>query len=75
MKNLVGQGNAQQDSLTLDESNGAFSNEVTVKIIGQAVKSDILSEMSLKFRTVPSKIKSKQLDRLKAKLNKRSGRP
>ncbi len=76
MSNLVCQRNVPQDAVTLGESNGAFSNEVTVKITGQELKTGILSEENLdKFRIVPSKIQSKQLAKLRAKLNKRSGRP
>lgn len=76
MTNLICQRNVPQDAVALGESNGAFSNEVTVKITGQELKSGILSEANLdKVYIVPSKIQSKQLAKLRAKLNKRSGRP
>lgn len=56
-------------------SDGKSSNSVTCNLTADELRSGILTEANAdKVRIVPSRLQQKQLDRIKQKLNKRSGK-
>lgn len=57
-------------------SDGKSSNSVTCNLTADELRSGILTEenASKVYIVVPSKLQQKQLDRIKQKLNKRSGK-
>jgi len=56
-------------------SDGKSSNSVTCNLTADELRSGILTEENAsKVYIVPSKLHQKQLDRIKQKLNKRSGK-
>lgn len=76
MTELIVKRTIQQDALVIGVDSGAVSNEVTVSLTGQELQTGILTEENLnKFRIVPSRIQAEHLNRIRNKLNKRSGRP
>lgn len=76
MTELMVERTVSQDAVVIGVDSGAISNEVTVTLTSQELQTGILSEDNLnKVRIVPSRIQAKQLDRIRHKLNKRSGRP
>lgn len=76
MTELIVERTVPQDAVVIGVDSGAVSNEVTVTLTSQELQTGMLTEENLnKFRIVPSRIQAKHLDRIRHKLNKRSGRP